>query len=206
VELAKPWLSKLPTGVLKHMMMLRLAELSQLSPEMVAHTLGMPGPQAALGKGAPATPRRGNAQRRPTKTPVRSGIELLLHTPQLAAAAGEVKRWEILDIPGLGLFIELLELLQAHPHLHSGAILERWRGTPEGQQLAELAKWEPILPEASLEQEFRGIVQWLDTEVAKLRRDELTAKWQHTGLTPAEKAELLELQRRCSAATTAAPH
>jgi len=205
VELAKPWLSKLPTGVLKHMMMIRLAELAQLSPEMVAHTLGMPGPQAALGKSVQTRPHRSAAHQRPTKTPVRSGIELLLHSPQLAAAAGEVKRWAALDIPGLALFIELLELLQTHPHLHSGAILERWRGTPQGQHLAELAKWQPILPEAGLEQEFHGIVKWLDTEVAKLRRDELTAKWQREGLTPPEKAELLELQRRCSA-TTAAPH
>lgn len=205
VELARPWLSKLPAGVLKHMMMIRLAELSQLSPEVVAHTLGIQGLQTGPGKAGQTRPRRVNSQQRPTKSPIRSGIELLLHAPQLATAAGQAKRWQILNIPGLGLFISLLELLQAHPHLHSGAILERWRGTPEGLQLAELAKWEPILPEASLEVEFRGVVQWLDTEVAKLRRDELHAKWQREGLTPSEKVEFLELQRRCTVTITAAP-
>ena len=71
-------------------------------------------------------------------------------------------------------------------------------------ELAELAKWEPILPEAGLELEFRGVVQWLDTEVAKLRRDELNAKWQREGLTPSEKVEFLELQRRCTVGTTPA--
>jgi DNA primase len=182
------------------MMMIRLAELAQLSPEVVAHTLGMAGPEAAIGKAATASPRRNpGAFQRLAKTPIRSGIELLLHNPRLAAIAGEVKRWEILDIPGLKLFMELLELLQGHPHLHSGALLERWRDAPEGQQLAELAKWEPILPdEASLELEFRGVVQWLDTELAKCRRDQLDAKWQSEGLSPAEKVEFLELQRRCS--------
>jgi DNA primase len=202
VELARPWLSKLSAGVFKHMMMIRLAELSQLSADVVAHSLGMPGQQPGPGKPIHARPRRGSAQQRPSKSPVRSGIELLLHTPQLATIAGQAKRWEVLNIPGLSLFISLLELLQAHPHLHSGAILERWRGTPEGQQLAELAKWEPMLPEAGLELEFRGVVQWLDTEVAKLRRDELNAKWQSEGLTPSEKVEFLELQRRCTAGST----
>jgi len=204
VELARPWLSKLPAGVFKHMMMIRLAELSQLSTDVVARNLGMPGQQPSPGNAVQARARRTGAQQRPSKSPVRSGIELLLHTPQLAAVAGQAKRWEILNIPGLSLFINLLELLQAHPHLHSGAILERWRGTPEGQQLAELAKWEPILPEAGLELEFRGVVQWLDTEVAKLRRDELNAKWQREGLTPSEKVEFLELQRRCTVGTTPA--
>ena len=205
VELARPWLSKLPAGVFKHMMMIRLAELSQLSTDVVARNLGIPGAQQpSPGNAVQARARRSGAQQRPSKSPVRSGIELLLHTPQLAAVAGQAKRWEILNIPGLSLFISLLELLQAHPHLHSGAILERWRGTPEGQQLAELAKWEPILPEAGLELEFRGVVQWLDTEVAKLRRDELNAKWQREGLTPSEKVEFLELQRRCTVGTTPA--
>ena len=204
VELARPWLSKLPAGVLKHMMMIRLAELAQLNPDVIAQTLGMQGAPADGAKAAQAKPRRNGPQQRLNKSPVRSGIELLLHMPRLAAAAGEAKRWEILDIPGLRLFIDMLELLQAHPHLHSGAVLEHWRGTPEGQQLAELAKWEPILPEASLEGEFQGVVQWLDTEVAKLRRDELNAKWQREGLSPSEKVEFLELQRRCTTAT--APH
>jgi DNA primase len=208
VELARPWLSKLPAGVLKHMMMIRLAELSQLSTDVVARSLGMQGIQTGPGRTAPTRPQQAKLQpRRPGKSPVRSGIELLLHTPQLAAAAGQAKRWESLDIPGLRLFIAMLELLQTHPHLHSGAIVEHWRGTAEGQHLAELAKWEPILPEESLELEFRGVVQWLDTELAKRRRDELNAKWQREGLSPTEKAEFLELQRRCSAASpTAAPN
>ena len=204
VELARPWLSKLPAGVLKHMMMIRLAELAQLSPEVIAQTLGMQGTPAESGKTAQAKPRRSAPPQRLSKSPIRSGIELLLHMPRLAATAGQAKRWETLDIPGLGLFIDMLELLQAHPHLHSGAVLEHWRGTSEGLQLAELAKWEPILPEASLEVEFNGVMQWLDTEVAKRRRDELNAKWQREGLTPSEKVEFLDLQRRCTAA--AAPN
>lgn len=203
VELARPWLSKLPAGVFKHMMMIRLAELSQLSVDVVARSLGI---QANPGKTSQARQQRTQPQqRRPGKSPVRTGIEILLHMPRLATAAGQAKRWELLNIPGLKLFIGMLELLQAYPHLHSGAIVEHWRGTSDGQHLAELAKWEPILPEERLELEFLGVVQWLDNELAKLRRDELNAKWQREGLTPSEKVEFLELQRRCTASTSVAP-
>jgi DNA primase len=187
--------------------MIRLAELSQLGTDVVARSLGMPSPRTGSGKAAQTGAQRpGTAPRRPNKTPVRAGIELLLNTPRLAAAAGQAKRWENLDIPGLTLFIGLLELLQAHPHLHSGAILERWRGAPEGHYLAEMAKWEPLLPEESLELEFRGVVQWLDTELAKQRHDQLNAKWQREGLTPSEREEFLELQRSYTATGGAAPH
>jgi DNA primase len=205
VELAKPGLSKLPPGVLKHMMMIKLAELSQLDANVVAQTLGMARPQTTPSPTLQAKTRQSHPQR-PAMSPLRSGISLLLHTPSLAALAGEPHRWERLDIPGVNLLIAMLELLQSQPHLHSGALLERWRDTPEGTFLAELAKWDPLLPTDGLEAEFRGVVQWLDTRLAEQRREELHAKWQRDGLSPAEKTEFVELQRRCAGSAPATPH
>jgi hypothetical protein len=139
-------------------------------------------------------------------SPVYTGIGLLLHTPQLALSANQPKRWEKLDIPGVKLLVGLLELLRSEPHYHSGVALERWRGTPEGDQLAEMAKWNISLPADGVEAEFLGVMKWLDTELARLRRDELDAKWQREGLTPAEKTEFVELQRRCTGKTPVTPH
>ena len=206
VELAKPWLSKLPVGILKHMMMIKLAELSKISVDVVMQALGMQDPQTAPGRILRAKFRGGNTQKRSAMSPAHLGVGLLLHTPQLALSASQPKRWEKLDIPGVGLLINLLELLQTEPHYHSGVLLERWRGTPEGEQLAELAKWDISLPADGVEAEFRGVMQWLDTELAKLRRDELDAKWQREGLTPVEKLEFVELQRRCTGGIPVAPH
>ena len=205
VELAKPWLSKLPAGVLKHMMMIKLGELSQLDASLVAQTLGIKPPQTTSQRAVQAKSRQNPAQRL-TMLPLRSAIGLLLHAPRLAELAGEPARWEKLDIPGVSLLVALLELLQKQPHLHSGALLERWRDTPEGKHLAELAKWDPPLPPDGLEAEFRGVVQWLDTRLAEQRREELHAKWQRDGLSPAEKAEFVELQRRCAGSSPATPH
>jgi DNA primase len=204
VELAKPWLSKLPAGVLKHMMMIRLAELSKLDADVVAQNLGLAHPHNLPPRAIHDKPRPGSAQR-PARSPVRAGIELLLHNPQLAASAGDPRRWAKLDIPGMGLLVTLLELSQAQPHLHSAALLERWRDTPEGEQLAELAKWDPLLPPDSLDAEFRGVVRLLDIRLAEQRREELHAKWQRDGLSPAEKAEYVELQRRCAGSPLTTP-
>lgn len=205
VELAKPWLSKLPAGVLKHMMMIKLAELSQLDPRVAAASWGMT-PPAGTARGARQTSSRHHPPGRPALSPLRSAIGLLLHAPRLAELAGPARRWERLDIRGIPLLIELLELLREQPHLHSGAILERWRDRPEGKQLAELAKWDPPLPPEGLEAEFQGVIRWLDTRLAEERREELQAKWQRDGLSPAERAEYVELQRRCAGSPPAAPH
>lgn len=202
VELAKPGLSKLPAGILKHMMLIRLAELSQLDSAMLERSLGM-----AAGEGIPpqssAMAVRAVAGKQ-TFSPLRTGVGLLLHAPRLAALAGPPKRWHRLNLAGISLLIDLVELLQEQPHLHSGVVLERWRGTADEGLLAELAKWDPPLPSEGLEAEFRGIVQWLDGRLTEQRREELQMKWQQDGLSAEEKAELLELQRRRAGAATAA--
>jgi DNA primase len=204
VELAKPGLSKLSTGILKYMMLIKLAELAQIDVAAVARSLGMPAGQAPSLRDRP--PHR-PAPLKPALLPIRTGLGLLLHTPRLAALAGVPRRWEGLNLPGLSLLIRLLELLQEQPHLHGGILLERWRGTAEETLLTELAKWDPPLPPEGLEAEFRGVVQWLDHRLAEQRREELQAKWQREGLSPAEKTEFLELQRRLSGALPAMnPH
>jgi DNA primase len=197
VELAKPWLSKLSAGVLKHMMMIKLAELSQLNIDVVTRTLGMPSPHFDQKRGTRMQARPSHPQQ-PALLPARKGIGLLLHDPGLAKLANDPARWKKLENPKeIRLFIDLLELLRTQPHLHTGALLEHWRGTPEEEHLAELAKWDPLLAADGLEAEFRGIVQRLDTQLVEQRWQELHTKLQQIGLTPAEKAEYSEL---------AAPH
>lgn len=204
VELAKPGLSKLPAGILKHMMLIKLAELAQLETTTLGQSVGMAGHGIPLRAAIAATRPSSGKQ---ALSPIRTALGLLLHSPHLAASAGTPRRWQGLALPGVSLLIRLVELLQEQPHLHSGAILERWRGEAEEGIFAELAKWDPLLPTEGLEAEFQGVVQWLDNRLAEERRAELQAKWQRDGLSAAEKAELLELQRRrAGAASAATPH
>ena len=118
----------------------------------------------------------------------------LLYRPELAQAAGTPQRFAELDIPGVNLLVEVLEILQENPKLNSSALLERWRGTDNGSHLEKLATWEPeVTTDESLEQEFRGALAQLDQQRLEHRADFLLARSNQGELTPEEKRELQEL-------------
>ncbi len=193
VELAKPLLSKLPPGVYRHMMVDELAELAQIDASAIDRQRGTAPKSAARAAPGASKPQRGQP------SPVRLAIALLLQSPELARHAGEPGRWEDLAVPGLRLLRELLELLQAQPHLSTGALLERWRDRDEGRHVAELARWHHPVPPEGVEHEFLGVIHWLDARLKERRRDHLDAKWQQEGLTDQEKQEYLALQRELAA-------
>ena len=99
MELAKPGLSKLSTGVLKHMMLIRLAELAQLDVAAVARSLGMPTGQDPSFRRRPL--HRPDSLK-PVLSPIRTGLGLLLHTPRLAALGGALAVPTSGAAPGLG--------------------------------------------------------------------------------------------------------
>ena len=118
----------------------------------------------------------------------------LLYQPELAQKAGEPRRLAELDIPGIKLLVEVLEILQKNPTLNSSALLERWRGTENGSHLEKLATWEPeITAGESLEQEFSGALAQLDQQRLEHRYDYLLARSNQGELDPEEKRELQEL-------------
>jgi len=118
----------------------------------------------------------------------------LLYRPELAQLAGPPQRFTELDIPGVNLLVEVLEILQENPKLNSSALLERWRGTENGSHLEKLASWQPeVATNESLEQEFRGALAQLDQQRLEHRYDFLLTRSNQGKLTPEEKRELQEL-------------
>ena len=124
VELARPLLQRLPDSVFRDLMLERLADLSGLGPEKLAQRL--------FGKGEPkptdaVKARPGESGR----SPVRTAIRLLLEQPQLSRWVPPPTGFEDLELPGVGLLNELLEMLWQNPHLSAGHLLEHWRGAPQ---------------------------------------------------------------------------
>jgi len=191
VELARPHLNKLPTGVFKHMMVTRLAELTRMEARSLSRLLGNNEPVTA---NAPPPRHQGQRNKKQGKQPslVRQAITLLLNTPSLGQLEAEPQRFASLNAPGITLLIELLEMLRTSPHLNTGAVLERWREREEGRYLSKLVQQENLVDNEHQEQEFRDLLQQLYRQHCSQRIEFLCNKpaSEHTD---AEKLELQQL-------------
>ena len=187
VDLARPLLQKLPDSVFRELMLEELAQHSGLKAAQL---------QQRIFSNAPATPPPEAAGQRPRNagpSPVRMAIRLLLEQPALGQEVQQPWGFEDLELPGIALLTELLELLARHPHLSTGGLLENWRSRPEEQHLARLAVQPLEVPENGYAAEFSGALQRLVEQRTRQRSEQLLALNQQQGLTDAEKTELKQL-------------
>lgn len=190
VELARPLLSKLPAGIFRQKLLAYLAERARVGETALMQSLGLaPGPRADRPR-----PRRKGDGEKLSLSPVRRAITLLLQQPSLAAFADNPQALLTLDMPGIRLLVDMLELLHNDPHLTTGVLLEHWRDKEEGRYLSAISQREPLLNEEmdDLAEEFKGAFQRLEQERMQQRRDELSRK-SFRDLTGAEKVELQQL-------------
>jgi len=195
VELARPHLSKMRQGVLRQLMVARLAELSHLPVAELSRLL-----ESGERPVVPATPRDGRrpagGQARPSL--VRTAITLLLQHPQLAHrvadAGAEFRALE--SRPGVGLFFDLLQLLKERPDLKTGFIIEHYRDSEYQHALEKLLVWEHPTLSGDVESEFQGVLDQLRREALSAETQRLMDKDRLSGLTTAEKIELKRLLER----------
>jgi DNA primase len=106
--------------------------------------------------------------------------------------AGNPERFRAIDLPGLPLLKELIELLQSHPHIeHAGQIVARYEGTEEGRVLKRLAEWQPPYPSEFCEKEFLDTLGQLENSLQKSLLD----KFVRGKLNPEEKEMLRDLSQ-----------
>jgi DNA primase len=143
---------------------------------------------------ASARPRKAARQRiqRPL-TPVRLALALLLRYPALANAVGLPQSWRNLQIQGIGLLSELLDLLAREPTLNTGMVIERWRGTEQEVHLHKLLGMELPGAEDRREQELRDALERLERQYREQETERLLAKARSAALDPAEKLRLQSL-------------
>jgi DNA primase len=154
VEQAIPLVNKLPDSVYRDMLIQRLEEIDRTS------RINKVSLQARLNMSAVSI-SNSRRETNPARTPVRLAIALLLNRTELAQQANDIKCFQGIDVPGLTLLMELVELIQTNPHMNVGALLERYRGTNTGRILECLAQWQPEIPENLIAAEFLGILEKL---------------------------------------------
>jgi DNA primase len=188
VELARPHLSKVPSGVFQQMLLGRLAEMVEIDPVQLSRAYG--GERVAAAKSAAQAVRYRTEHVPPSAA--RIAVKLLLTEPALAQHVADASRISGKD-PRAKLVLKMIELLRERPNMTQAMMVEFFRGTPEGAYLDKVARWNWTAPVDGLGAEFDGAIERLAAQNIDARTQELLEKARIAGLTPEEKHELKQL-------------
>jgi DNA primase len=192
-SLAKPLLGRLEGGVLRELLMERLARLCELPRESLEKQL----------RGEPAAPERRTVppgatgtERSTERGALRTALALAMQQPQLARIVGDLTDLHTLHRVGAEVLAELVELVRHHPGLSTGALLERFRDRDYLPRLEKLAAWDHLIPEEKIEDEFRAAVGRLHRAAREHEARELLAESRRRDLSEEEKGRLRRLLNR----------
>jgi len=189
VELARPLLSKMPQGVLREMMLDRLAGLSRMDVGKLPVLSGNTEPASSF---RPAMRGPSSGPQEPPSI-VRRAIALMLQYPALAQKLNNESELAGLELPGMPLFLELYGMLKNSPKMNTAAIIESFSDSEYKHHLSRLAVWDyPALTE-DVELEFSEVINRLCTASSKQRTERLLQKQHAQGLNQTEKDELARL-------------
>ncbi|OBS93108.1 DNA primase [Vibrio cyclitrophicus] len=127
------------------------------------------------------------------RTPMREVIALLIQNPSYADMVPDLSSVKGLQLPGLSLFVEILDKCHAHPHINTGQLLEHWRHNKHEALLSRLASWEIPLDEDNQEDIFLDSLDNILAQCVEKQIENLQAKARSVGLSAEEKRELLAL-------------
>ncbi|WP_323969980.1 DNA primase [Aeromonas veronii] len=133
-------------------------------------------------------------------TPLRRALALMVQYPAVTAELPPMPELAGLRVQGIKFLLQLHQQILAQPGITTGILLEHWRGTKEGEILAQLAMHD-LFEEIKLDQEPDILGELQDTFVGfinqflKQRIEELQAKVAQEGLSSEETQELMMLIR-----------
>ncbi|MGR5238022.1 DNA primase [Vibrio alfacsensis] len=130
------------------------------------------------------------------RTPMREVIALLIQNPSYAQMVPDLSTVRELSIPGLSLFVDVLDKCQAHPHINTGQLLEHWRNSQNENLLSRLASWDIPLDEDNQEEIFFDSLDKIIAQCVEKQIENLQAKARSVGLSTEEKRELQDLIMR----------
>jgi DNA primase len=182
VGLARPVLETLPEGVFRDMMFDRLEMLAQHRLEgRRKGPVSSPPPKAGTGK--PAQQR----------TPMRAALAHLVQNPSLALQAPDLSVFDGCDLPGIEIFLELVDFCAKNPNMTTAQVLELWHDHPAQSYLDTMATRQFPGDEERLAQEFRDAVARLELQWLESRKNRLPRIVEQT---PEQKEEYRMLDQR----------
>ena len=134
VDKATPYISMLPMGALRQMLMSDLAEMAKIPVKNIEPLV-------------PEVKNTKRIQRFATKsmsssgsrTPVTIIIEILLARPELARLIETPSELDEIPDPGVSFLREIVELIHSRPDVSCAGIIENWRGSKYENRLKQIA-------------------------------------------------------------------
>jgi len=194
-ELARPLVSKLPTGVYRELLTGGLAEAVGLTGAKLEKMMaaGQSASDSAHHEGPRFTPRRRQPSPGGGLSVVRRAITLVLNHPE-AGQKLNIEKLAGVQRAGVDLLAALIETVQSEPNITTAGLLERWRHDDKGRHLGKLAAANvPMDEEFDAGAELQECLQQLATAGRKERIEFLIEKQRVTGLDDEEKSELQQL-------------
>ncbi|MDP2903269.1 MAG: DNA primase [Methylovulum sp.] len=179
---AESYLTQLPIGALREMMVKELSSLAKL------HILDN---EAIL-----AYKKQERKHRLKSGRPSVPGfvIALLLQNPKLIEIVEQKEiNWNLLEFDGIERFKNILQVIADKKPTNYGVLLEAYRDHADEAIVKKLASLDLLTPEDGVEAEFSGALDKLLAQGRESRCARLLVKEKTMGLSPQEKEELKRL-------------
>jgi len=180
----QPYLARLPAGVLKDGIINELAN---------NFGTGTENQLAKFKKNNADKPEKYKPQAKNKVTPIRLAIALLLEHPHIVNALPNASSLQHINLPGIVLFNQLVTLCKQNPTIKSAQVLEKYRDTAEGQQLAKLMCWQHHVEAEAAEDVFLDCIEKMFNSFVEQRTELLLQKAQLGQMSQQEKQELQAL-------------
>lgn len=180
IDKLQPYIQKMPDSILRNAMIDEMASRFSVTSEKRMIEL----------RKLNASPEKKMSQKRTKVTPVRLALALLLEHPHIANSLGELSVLQPLTAPGIPLLIQVLSVCQKNPDIKSPQLLEYFRGTEQGSQLAKLMCWQHHVEADAATDVFLDSIEKLLNNFVEQRAEVLLQKARTGQMTAEEKQEL----------------
>ena len=181
VESFQPLLEKLPDSVLKDAIINDVANNFGTGSEQFLSKFSKTVTKASTIKKAKVSTK---------VTPVRLAIALLLEHPHIVTSLEDISALQPITIPGVDLLIQLLGLCQQNPDIKTAQLLEYFRDTEQGKQLAKLMCWQHHIEAEAAQDVFLDSIEKLLNNFVEQRTEFLLQKARTGQMSQQEKKEL----------------
>ena len=181
VESFQPYLTKLPDSVLKDAIINEIANNFGTGSEQFL---------AKINKNTNAEITHKKPKSNTKITPVRLAIALLLEHPHIVSELEDTSVLAPLNVPGVDLLVQLLTLCKENPHIKTAQLLEYFRDTNQGKQLAKLMCWQHHVEADAAADVFLDSIEKLLNDFVEQRAEFLLQKARLKQITAQERQEL----------------